>query len=400
MLIFPRPYHRAAMLMALMPGVLQPQAAQADATGWQVTKLSGHAWTTSIDGRQAELLKGAVLPPGTTVVTGERSRVMLVRGLETMVVGPVAVLAVSETPSQGLSTTVLQKGGSITFDVEKRNVQHFSVETPVLAAVVKGTHFTVTVGGRDGKVDVSRGTVQVTALATGQSGNVTAGQHAKIDARGMSVSGAGRRAAVQGRPRAAMVSALSEVMPTTVVTGAELAAVATGAALSADLSAVAGMSDAGSLGMPSSLSSSRAPGGPDSGRSYVGTMNPSQGGGGAAGTGRASTAGVVGSGSAGGVSDAGGTTSAGGAVGTSSGGTSNTGAPGTGGASNAGFGGPSNTGAAGGKSDNGKGNGGTPGNGGVNSSGSGGPSNTGGAGGKSDNGKGNGGTPGNGKGHG
>ena len=384
------------MLMALMPGLLQPQAAQADATDWQVTKLSGHAWTTSIDGRQAELLKGAVLPLGTTVVTGERSRVMLVRGLETMVVGPVAVLAVSEIPSQGLSTTVLQKGGSVTFDVEKRNVQHFSVETPVLAAVVKGTHFTVTVGRRDGEVDVSRGTVQVTALATGQSSNVTAGQHANINARGMSVSGAGRRAALQGRPRAAMVSALSEVMPTTVVTGAELAAVATGAALSA----ASGVSEAYSLGTLSSLSFGRASGGSDSGRSYVGTTNPSQGDGGAAVTGRTSTAGAAGSGSGGGVSNAGGTAGAGGSIGTPAGGTSSTGAPGNGGVSNPGSGGTSKTDGPGGKSDNGKGNGGTPGNGGVNNPGSGGTSKTDGPGGKSDNGKGNGGTPGNGKGHG
>ena len=45
-----------------------------------------------------------------------------------------------------LSTTIIQQAGSILLEVEKRNVKHFQVETPYLAAVVKGTQFRVTVG--------------------------------------------------------------------------------------------------------------------------------------------------------------------------------------------------------------------------------------------------------------
>ena len=43
--------------------------------------------------------------------------------------------------TDGLSTTIQQRAGSILLEVEKRNVTHFEVETPYLAAVVKGTQF-------------------------------------------------------------------------------------------------------------------------------------------------------------------------------------------------------------------------------------------------------------------
>ena len=45
------------------------------------------------------------------------------------------------------------EAGSILLDVEKRNVQHFEVETPYLAAVVKGTQFRVTVGPTGSRVE-------------------------------------------------------------------------------------------------------------------------------------------------------------------------------------------------------------------------------------------------------
>ena len=113
---------------------------------------------------KTELATGMAITPGVAVTTGDRSRVMLQRGTESMVIGPHSIVAVSEHPSEGLSTTVVEKAGTVAFNVEKQNVQYFSVETPMLAAVVKGTHFTVVVGQADGRVSVARGTVQVTSL--------------------------------------------------------------------------------------------------------------------------------------------------------------------------------------------------------------------------------------------
>ncbi len=57
---------------------------------------------------------------------------------------------------EGLSTTIVQQAGSILLEVEKRNVRHFEVETPYLAAVVKGTQFRVSVNAASTRIDVIR----------------------------------------------------------------------------------------------------------------------------------------------------------------------------------------------------------------------------------------------------
>jgi hypothetical protein len=76
-------------------------------------------------------------------------------------------------------TSVLQFHGSVTIEAERRNVQHFSVQTPVLAAVVKGTQFTVTYRNGQARVDVDRGVVQVQDNAHNMVVDVTPGQAAQ-----------------------------------------------------------------------------------------------------------------------------------------------------------------------------------------------------------------------------
>ena len=62
-----------------------------------------------------------------------------------MLISPNSVVGLPTENKDGLSTTIVQQAGSILLEVEKRNVKHFEVETPYLAAVVKGTQFRVTV---------------------------------------------------------------------------------------------------------------------------------------------------------------------------------------------------------------------------------------------------------------
>src|SRR5439155_5301029 len=84
--------------------------------------------------------------------------------------------------------------------------QHFEVETPYLAAVVKGTQFRVTVNAGKTSVDVIRGQVQVADFKSGQIAQVMAGQQATAFANGktgLSLSGAGTFSPIeQGKPRA------------------------------------------------------------------------------------------------------------------------------------------------------------------------------------------------------
>ena len=177
----------------------------ADGGDWTVSKSSGEVWLgTGV--QQASLKQEDVLKPGDTVRTGRNGRVLLKRGEEMILVAPNSVVGVPAQKKEGLSTTIVQQAGSILLDVEKRNVKHFEVETPYLAAVVKGTQFRVTVNAGKTTVDVIRGQVEVADFKSGQIAQVMAGQHATAFAHGktgLSLSGAGAFSPIEhGRPRA------------------------------------------------------------------------------------------------------------------------------------------------------------------------------------------------------
>ena len=181
------------------------QAFAAEGGTWSVSKSSGEVWISSGDVQQASLTPDDHLKPGDTIRTGRNGRVLLVRGEETILVSPNSVIGLPTEKKDGLSTTILQQAGSILLEVEKRNVKHFEVETPYLAAVVKGTQFSVSVGAASTRVDVRRGQVEVADFKSGQIAQVMPGQVAKVFAHGkagLSLSGSGTLNPIeQGKPR-------------------------------------------------------------------------------------------------------------------------------------------------------------------------------------------------------
>ncbi len=157
------------MVLAL---VAASSALAADDGVWQVSKSSGEVWMTTTDAQQVSLSQAQVLKPGDTIRTGRNGRVLLVRGDETIMVSPNSVIGLPTEKKDGLSTTIVQQAGSILLEVERRNVKHFEVETPYLAAVVKGTHFRVSVNADSAGVEVLRGQVEVDDFKTGQIAQV------------------------------------------------------------------------------------------------------------------------------------------------------------------------------------------------------------------------------------
>ena len=77
-------------------------------------------------------------------------------------------------------TRVMQDLGSILFQVNKKPSQHFRVETPLLAAIVKGTTFTVNVELNANSVHVAEGLVEVRANQGGATKDVGAGATGSI----------------------------------------------------------------------------------------------------------------------------------------------------------------------------------------------------------------------------
>jgi len=190
--------------------LLASSAAWASDDGvWSVSKSSGEVWLTTQGAQQVSLGNDNVLMPGDTIRTGGNGRVLLTRGAETILIAPNSVIGLPTDAQDGMATTILQRAGSILLDVERRNVKHFEVETPYLAAVVKGTQFRVTIAAGSTKVDVSRGQVEVSDFKSGQIAQVTPGQSATSFANGKSglhLSGSGTFAPIeQGRPRASTI---------------------------------------------------------------------------------------------------------------------------------------------------------------------------------------------------
>jgi len=184
--------------------------AQAQQSGWTVAKISGDVWISSGGVQKASLGGGSVVQAGDDLRTGRNGRVLLTRGEESILIAPNSALAIPQSTRDGLSTTITQRAGSALFEVEKRNVQHFSVETPNLAAVVKGTQFRVTVTRAGSNVQVTRGAVQVADFKTGQYAVVLPGQAARVSTSGqggLQLSGPGAKNILQGTPRVPGINA-------------------------------------------------------------------------------------------------------------------------------------------------------------------------------------------------
>src|SRR5712671_2721902 len=180
-----------------------------DGEAWSVSKSSGEVWMITTGAQTVSLSQQDVLKPGDTIRTGRNGRILLVRGAETILVSPNSVIGLPTENKDGLSTTIVQQAGSILLEVEKRNVKHFEVETPYLAAVVKGTQFRVSVDAGSARIDVIRGQVEVADFRSGQIAQVLPGQVATASAQGkpgLSLSGSGAFSPIeQGWPRASTI---------------------------------------------------------------------------------------------------------------------------------------------------------------------------------------------------
>jgi hypothetical protein len=199
---------RCAFVAALILGAASAACAADDGV-WSVSKASGEVWVATDGAQPVSLNQEETFKPGNTIRTGRNGRVLLVRGEETILISPNSVVGLPAEKKEGLSTTIIQQAGSILLEVEKRNVRHFEVETPYLAAVVKGTQFSVTVGAGSTKVGVVRGQVEVSDFKTGQIAQVMPGQAATAFEHGkpgLSLSGAGTFNPIEnGKPRASTI---------------------------------------------------------------------------------------------------------------------------------------------------------------------------------------------------
>ncbi len=182
-------------------------SASAMAAEWQVVRVSGLVWVVGEGTEPMRATPGMVLPDDATVATTSGARAMLQSGRDILNLGPKTQVAPQARKVHGL-TTVLMRQGILDADIERLGAPHFQVQTPTLAAVVKGTRFTVTAAWAGSAVAVNRGIVQVTALARGQSVDLSAGQTATVVKAGVELQGSGHLPEIHsGQPQTPVVTA-------------------------------------------------------------------------------------------------------------------------------------------------------------------------------------------------
>ena len=167
------------LLAVALTGLLLTPAMAAD---WAASRVRGPVFLF-VDNAWMPLDRGDVVPDGTVVRTGKGTKVRLERGNERIDLGSNTQIRIFDREDT-LYTTVKQDFGIVSIEADVRQVEHFAVETPQLAAVVKGTRFTVIYGQDIAEVRVNRGTVYVEDRRSGANTLVEAGQRASTASDG------------------------------------------------------------------------------------------------------------------------------------------------------------------------------------------------------------------------
>ncbi|MBO9198311.1 FecR domain-containing protein [Rhizobium sp. 16-449-1b] len=186
--------------------------AQAADDDWHVAKTTNQVKFTLDRANWSDVHVGDVIPNKAWLSTGPRGRLQLTRGVETISLQPSTLASITTSGFFSRKTEILQQVGSVDLEIEKRSQPHTTVQTPFLAAVVKGTSFHVTVGKTKASVSVDRGLVEVTSFASGQRSDIGPRQSATVDRKqGMSVSGQVEPSIVSVPRSAARIPAIGQV---------------------------------------------------------------------------------------------------------------------------------------------------------------------------------------------
>ena len=177
-----------AALSALLVMTFGASAALAD--NWQAVKLRGDVFV-SRGGAWVRLNRGDIVSDSSVIRTRQNGAVEFVRDRETIDLGSDTQIRIFDRTGQRF-TTVQESYGAVTVEANVENVRHFSVRTPFVVALVKGTIFSVTSNAQASIVKVQRGVVGVEDLSRKLFADVRVGQQASAGrANKLQVSGAG-----------------------------------------------------------------------------------------------------------------------------------------------------------------------------------------------------------------
>jgi hypothetical protein len=148
-----------------------------------ITRLAGTVTILS-DGAKVDAHVGSSLNPPLRIQTGSDGSLHIEQSSSALDIGPDTVVVV---PGVAATERIIQEIGRVLYSVKPRKSRSFSVETPYLLSVVKGTTFSVTVEQASTMVALLEGSVEVSApgsesllLLPNQSARHAAGERAIV----------------------------------------------------------------------------------------------------------------------------------------------------------------------------------------------------------------------------
>lgn len=176
-------------VLALASGCLVGSSALA--ADWQIATVSGKAYRL-VGTDWVRVAANDPIALGDTVKTLGSGTLTLVRDGVTITIAPDSQVQIKERLN-GKFTDVLQTAGAADVEVNPAKHIHLAVETPYMAAVVKGTVFSVSTFEGYSETAVKRGRVAVIDVTNRLEADVTAGQKATSgEGKPLSLSGTGK----------------------------------------------------------------------------------------------------------------------------------------------------------------------------------------------------------------
>lgn len=166
-------------ILAVIAALAANSAAWADDGRWTLIQSIGEVTVEEPGVSKIAVKPNARLNEGATVTTGANGRAILTDGRSSITVSSNSRLELPAANDENV-TAIRQDFGTAVFKVQKKPTAHFEVQTPYLAAVVKGTTFEVSVDALGATVDVEEGLVDVGANLSGERTLVPGGKRVRV----------------------------------------------------------------------------------------------------------------------------------------------------------------------------------------------------------------------------
>ena len=147
------------------------------ASDWSILSMSGLVKVSS-SGQWVDAGERTTLRHGAWIKTGTKGELVLERDGIRVSVRPRTIMAVADLANEPGTTALVQRLGSATVEVQKRETPRLKVHTPFLAAIVKGTTFDVEVDRCYTEFGVHEGRIAVEDAPRGMATEIGAGQSA------------------------------------------------------------------------------------------------------------------------------------------------------------------------------------------------------------------------------